>query len=425
MELNCRLIPRDLLFFRDARPMEAADVGSGARWPWPSVLHEAMLSAFQERWPDHNPELEHDHHFTDDERKRGTTCRFGGLKTVGPFPLIDGRPALPAPADLTAEGEGDRKTYGIMQPADVPGRTDLPSPLQYPVARWSGPSKSTPGAWIPAEAMAAYLRGKTEDVKTWEAECVGAVERRIGIGLDRETGTTKEGAFYGAEYLRIRVDRGVQLAAGIECTNVVHSPAGRDTRDVFESWSKNGSAAVRFGGQGGVAAVEQLPAPLALPEPEISGKWVKWVLLTPAVFGKVPKADEPFHPGGWLPDWVTAADGCVQLRERPERRPGESRREWRGRFPKAPVGARLVAARVPKPAPFSGWSLIRGEAKATRLAVPAGAVYYFEADSEEEARRLVQLLHLQRRSGRFGEKGFGIGVCGTWDLRTRSFGNRN
>jgi hypothetical protein len=44
--------------------------------------------------------------------------------------------------------------------------------------------------------------------------------------------------------------------------------------------------------------------------------------------------------------------------------------------------------------------------------VPAGAVYYFEADEPET---LVDYLHGRTRSDELAEKGFGFGVCGTWN----------
>ena len=102
-------------------------------------------------------------------------------------------------------------------------------------------------------------------------------------------------------------------------------------------------------------------------------------------------------------------------------------------------GARLVAAIVPKPLPVTGWALPNdtdrpdGGAKSTHLAVPAGAVYYFEAEAnsalgttaEQEAAKLAAALNWHgsdpnpttiknRRSTLMGEKGFGLGVCGTW-----------
>ncbi|SPE61229.1 hypothetical protein SBV1_620001 [Verrucomicrobia bacterium] len=59
--------------------------------------------------------------------------------------------------------------------------------------------------------------------------------------------------------------------------------------------------------------------------------------------------------------------------------------------------------------------------------MPAGAVYYFEADSAEEACKLAAALNWHgseanpttiknRRSTLLGEKGYGLGVCGTWEF---------
>ena len=70
-------------------------------------------------------------------------------------------------------------------------------------------------------------------------------------------------------------------------------------------------------------------------------------------------------------------------------------------------------------------------AKSTQLAVPAGAVYYFEAESAEDAANLAAALNWHgkednpamiknRRSTLMGEKGFGLGVCGTWKYHGES-----
>jgi hypothetical protein len=100
------------------------------------------------------------------------------------------------------------------------------------------------------------------------------------------------------------------------------------------------------------------------------------------------------------------------------------------------VSARLVAALIPKPTVVTGWALRDEElgnedkpgAKSTHLAVPAGAVYYFEADSANEANALAAALNWHgsgdgseirnRRSTLLGEKGFGLGVCGTWEIHS-------
>jgi len=88
---------------------------------------------------------------------------------------------------------------------------------------------------------------------------------------------------------------------------------------------------------------------------------------------------------------------------------------------------------VPKPLVVTGWALPdeaseeKGGAQSSHLAVPAGAVYYFEADNGTEAQKLAGVLNWHglelppttfknRRSTLLGEKGFGLGVCGTWNF---------
>jgi hypothetical protein len=154
------------------------------------------------------------------------------------------------------------------------------------------------------------------------------------------------------------------------------------------------------------------------------------------------------HPGGWLPNWIDHATGRVKLKLRR----GHPRRVWdenkertvRRADTESDINASLVAARIPKPVPIVGWTerlhlravekerWVREEGeqahgpRPTHLAVPVGAVYYFDADSEPEARNLAAALNWHgetlgteiknRRSTLMGEKGFGLGVCGTWEF---------
>jgi hypothetical protein len=178
---------------------------------------------------------------------------------------------------------------------------------------------------------------------------------------------------------------------------------------------------------------------------EGSGKrWlVKWVLLTPALWPEIPAekrngSRQNAHLGGWLPNWVSDRDqmfereavkaGAVLLLDGP----GKEKAARKKLRPGGRIPAQLVAAIVPKPLVVTGWALpnevdrAEGEAKSTQLAVPAGAVYYFEAQSAEAARALAMALNwhgksggtqiMNRRSTLLGEKGYGLGVCGSWEF---------
>ncbi len=408
------LIPRDVLFLRDARPMEASDAGLGANWPRPDQLYSAIHHAFLSRWPNHQDwEGEGLHVFRDKrlEEYRGrskdknsdSSLRFGALKTIGPFPCrrkTGDNPEerdvfLPCPLDLG------------MELIECKG-TDLPAPLTFAFSLRHEVKASLP-KWISQDEYRRYFEAAPESYFTREGEdwkfvpptqpdpeLYGA-DRNIGIGTDRDSGATRKGAFYQAEYLRLSQD--VTMAFMAEC--VQKGRHVQTSQDIFSLLPKHEQ--VVFGGQQGVCMLSPIEGDL-FPDlnPAITTPWLRWTLLSPAVFN-----------AGWLPGWVDGATGAVQLRAPVERLPGERRADWKVRQNDQPLlPGRLVAARVGKPEPFSGWSEAKGKPKPTLLAVPAGSSYVFKCESTTEAQTLAQALQPPTpRSDLFGEKGFGIGVC--------------
>lgn len=141
-----------------------------------------------------------------------------------------------------------------------------------------------------------------------------------------------------------------------------------------------------------------------------------------------------------MPNWVaqsqvhfegeTVEAGSVLLLDGP----GKKKAKRKGGSHGKRIAASLVAAIVGKPIPVSGYALPNeadperetGGAKSTHLAVPAGSVYYFKCCSSEAATALANALNWHgstegttvqnRRSTLMGEKGFGLGVCGTWQF---------
>lgn len=99
--------PRDLLYFRDGRPVNS---GYGANWPMPQTAYSALRQAFHRCWPEPQPQ----------EPVTGRKqYRFQTLKTFGPLPCKDGELYVPTPADL--------KPGAIMAPLiNVPGESNLP-----------------------------------------------------------------------------------------------------------------------------------------------------------------------------------------------------------------------------------------------------------------------------------------------------------
>ena len=446
--------PQDVLFFRDSRPMEA-NVGSGghgASWPSPSVFFDALHAAFWRAYPNEEP-WEDRHRFGRSSKRDpnlNRTKRFGALRTAGPFPVLDKDWLFSCPGDVT---HADDSSLQVLRPllGDI-GSSNLPSDWLFPLASVSQPSKEAPAAWWSKAAVESYLAAQPPPRGALHSrDRLFQAEWSTGIGRNADTRTQDGERIYSAEYLRLRP--GVRIGLHADLTL---------RRDGSEGMGKlfNGAGCVVVGGQQRVCQVEaahhlSLAAvlPLGLQDGQITGPRVKWVLLSPAVWPEIKNVSETGvpqctaqgesivrHSGGWLPNWICPSTGRVLLKQGDTTRADDrSRGDWRARVRALPAfseATRLVAARVPKPQVITGWSdelhlddpdESRRSAgpKPTHLAVPAGAVYYFECANTGEAVALASALNWHgntpgagiknRRSTLFGEKGFGLGVCGHWE----------
>jgi hypothetical protein len=464
--------PQDVLFFRDGRPMEAGagSGGHGARWPAPSILFDAMHAALHRAFPEieltpgGQPAWEHSHHHgrsSDRQYDCLPAQRFGSLATAGPFPCVceeaGSQWLFSCPSDVTKAGPD---ALEVLEPIfNAGGSSNLPSPLRYPLGNRSMPSKDEPKPWWSKAAIEAYLKaapplGETFwEKELWETRELFSGEWATGIGIDPERQTQDGQRIYSAEYLRLRDGVGLGLHATMPMKNG-HS-YGHEERltKLFPACDT-----ILVGGQQRACQVKSLAGdlksflPISAEIPKDATR-VKWVLLSPSVFPAIndrtldgkPKHDKngnPIqpHPGGWLPNWVHAASGQVLLKKGDTtRQDGESREAWRTRI-NDPVRhpfleCRLRAACVPKPVVLTGWTeaLHLGKTPWARehgprpalFAIPAGAVYYFEGPGASELSDALSwhgnpagqdFGHAvkNRRSALLGEKGYGLGVCGTW-----------
>ena len=448
------LQPTDVLFFRDGRPMEGSLAGHGAAWPLPNVPDAAFHTAL------HRSGLTGHAH----DQRRGAdrdgkdNRRFGSLVTAGPFPVCVANKKgqrlqspcwfLPRPLDLL-----DATLRPALLPTDKINRahSSLPGPLQYPVANTLPPSKEARAkAWLSAAAYAAYLTNDPPDRSdpsdppdSLDDSAFCDPEATIGIAVDPAAGTTGHGEaagkIYSAHYLRLRDNWRLGVFAKTGEKN------GTESREDLIPQLLNKPRQILVGGQQRLCTatriqLDSLPLPRGMTSHfnAHNGKHlVKWILISPAIWPEIQANEEknvPHHPGGWLPNWVRQSDGQVMLRSGQRQRRSYNGKHTRGFAEGAKgIAAKLAAAIVPKPIPVTGWALPNdadrpeGGAKSTHLAVPAGAVYYFEAESEADAQHLAAALNWHgseanpttirnRRSTLLGEKGFGLGVCGTWQF---------
>lgn len=429
------LTPTDVLFFRDGRPMEGSSCGNGAAWPMPNVLNSAIhhalrradLTDIHQHRPARNGKI-----LSQDKDVKG--CEFGSLQVAGPFPVADGQWLFPRPADAE-QGKSSATTHRPLGTAIGGTASSLGEKLR-PVVNTRPPSKDKAEPWLSADAYAAYLGDSESPDKAhfFKDDQIFTAEHNIGIGIDPDTESQDGERFYSASYLRLKP--GIQLGLIGQCMDKGKQGKIADL-DLIALIFPNSSTETHIlaGGQQRTCTVKRetreiLPLPLGT---TINGTRVRWTLLSPAIFPRLEGTHD--HPGGWLPSWIDPTTLQVQLKNpQASARGHEARDTWRQRVASlASIRATLVATSIPRAIPVTGWALsdsdddgnpMPGGARATHLAVPAGAVYYFEANSVEEAAKLANALNWHglsagseiqnRRSSLMGEKGFGLGVCSNW-----------
>ena len=456
------LMPQNIVYLREF-PAENPFAGDAdlaiQQWLTPSSLFGALHVALHETFPQVQL-AEHLHawglngHYPNrNERNQ----RFGSLAIAGPFPCWRNQRFLnwffPAPSDVYIEKyepvtktipsgitpkdssdialNSENTGVGWWLPVDrLKGTSNLPEPLKYGLGYYGIPKRESHSYWWSKEAFEAYLIQKPP--------------------LAQQLRTSEQ--FYS-----------IQHEENAKCRNRILSDCGRmcqvrfneecglsfsaylPVEDGKEGLNKLffGKGLLRYPARSNNAfrifpqyetGLESL---LPISAKNIQNR-MKWVLLAPAIFpesGRVPGQKSVRHPGGWLPNWICPETGQVMLRVgTTQRKKSESRTEWRLRIRKEgePYRCHLVAASITGMLEIRGWS----QHKHTRLheasalpgpkpvinAVPAGSVYYFEGPDASvlacalqwHGNQQKECIIQNRRSTLWGEKGFGIGVCGPW-----------
>lgn len=301
------LQPQDLLFFRDARPMEPQSPGGGhgAGWPHPAVLFDALHAALWRAFPD-APVREatgFSHHSfyvkKDGQRQPIGQQRtwFHTLATAGPFPVLAGQWLFPAPADALPDG-------GRLLPiTEEPGASNLPKPLKYPTGATSLGGKADAARWWTKAALEQWLRNPQAPLAAgiFKADALFDNEWTTGIGTDPLTETQDGERIYSAQYLRLREQVRLGLWASLLLNDGVEGldrlfPSDRDAHVILAGGQQR---ACRVEPQRDTDLATLLPVSAPIPA---DCTRLKWTLLSPAVFPAVPKQEK--DPGGWLPTWI-------------------------------------------------------------------------------------------------------------------------
>lgn len=378
--------PTDVLFFRDGIPMSSGmGNGAGCRLPFPSTLHEALRASLLKANGEEVPSAD----ITGRGGKKIATKAYQSLRAVGPFPYREDRGILlPVPLDAAFDGsKGTLHRLQLLAQTGASAENNTFTPACLPVATTPPDKHGRLQGWWAADQYKRYLCGETvardgvfQPIPTEE---LWSAEHRMGLAIDPATLSAKDGQLFAGSYMRVHSTTRFCLEAS--------------AADNAEQQRLHALDWVLLGGDRRLARLwrqttspfDALREPLAAPVKPDGPALLKWALVTPAIFahGSLPgwcQDTKRDRPGGPLP----AGRVCLDL-------PGK---------------ASLVSWCLGKPQTVTGWDALRGEAKPTQLAVPAGSVFYFLCENAATATALAQKLHWQPRSDHYGEKGCGYGL---------------
>ena len=332
--LRLRLEPVDSLFFRDARPFEAASRAASGL-PMPQTLAGAVRTLLLER---HGIQFDR----LAERIRRGVPfaqalAEFGSeavavaeLRLRGPWFTLEDEVLVPAPASLRREKravenqESDTRRVFRLDPLSSPLPGWQPSsPGMLPLWRYGRETVEAISDFLKPSGLRRFLNGHTPQADDLvPTSCLYDFEDRTGIGVDARRNTAAEGMIYGIRMLALKPN--ARLYAEVSGPAPVLAPLATEP------------ALMKFGGEGRhviIRAAESGDDWPSVPPQASQGRIV--LLTTPAYFN------------GWKP---------------PDLKP--------------------VAAAVDGFQAVSGWDLARGGPKPNRFIVPAGSVYFFPSGTQ-------------------------------------------
>lgn len=324
--LRLALEPVDGLFFRDARPFEAASRAASGL-PMPQTLAGAIRSLLLER---HGvdvgrlgEQMRNGASFADALAEFGFEAKgVADVRIRGPWFTLWGEVLVPAPASLRREKENGYLVR--LDPLKSPPLGWQPkAPGMLPLWRRGRETVEAPNGFLKPSGLRCFLDGSTPDpAELVPPNKIYGFDNRTGIGVDPSRNTAAERLIYAVSLLTLKPDVGLYA----EVSGPAGTLASLGTEPVL----------MKFGGEGRRVVVRAAERDAAWPSvPPTVGKGRLVLLTTPAWFN------------GWKPPVLDP-----------------------------------VAAAVGNGQPVSGWDLAKGGPKPNRFMVPAGSVYFLHPSTQ-------------------------------------------
>jgi CRISPR-associated protein Cmr3 len=307
----------------------------------------------------------------------GCAKSLGNLNLTGAFIYLNDELLLPAPLDLMSNAQ----QHALLKPATTPINCDL-GKICLPSIETSG-YKVSENCYINHHDMAKLLNGETEGIKLIplftdnpdDKNALADKEPKIGLALDNKTRNNIEGMLFAIAPVRPRKD--VSLRVRVQGIEDNHRP-----QKTFLQ---------KLGGEGKLASISVSNDDIKMPthaqiSPDGENIRFKLVFTQPALM--------PVE--GWLPESFSftqlAKQDC-----------------WTGQLNNCHVT--IISACIGKPIKLGGWDLIQQSSKTYQAYIPAGSVYFCEAQAKDEA--AILKLH-DTKLGNKCEYGFGHVLVGRW-----------
>ena len=334
--------PQDVLMLRGNKSFgDAGEHGEAVMPPWPSLFAGAFRSALL------GQDATQLAHFTNGQRLEGALGEVLGtpampgafrinwvsLAQLAPGATAGVSCAIPLPADLLAFADAALPALEALHPASpTTGNTATAVLPLTAILRRRKADKPDSGHWLTGDGLAGHLSGRLP-ATTIGTAALYKREPRLGIALDADARTAKDGAIYTTEAIAFTPDAGFLI--GIDGLDNQLPQTGM----------------LRLGGDGRGATYRRIEfTPPAAPLDSItSDRRFRLVLATHSLFGR-----------GSLPERVERqSDGSYRLSS-------------------AGFAARLACAVVPRHEVVSGWDLAQWQPKSAQRVAPAGSVYWFD-----------------------------------------------
>lgn len=280
-------------------------------------------------------------------------CYWDGQESWLPVPADLVRPEK---ADCADPGEDASEKFPLLPLALRRNQSISSSPLSHSLT--TPPERKVQGAGMALMSLADWARyaaGDSESLKGVSLERFVSHEPKTGIARDRNTRSAQEGRLYRVQMMRLRDDRERALRFAFRLEGLEIPQAGL----------------VKFGAEGKAARYRQISGDSAsemsipLATEKFTTPYFKIVLLTPSYFRN-----------GWLPGFLLQ---------------GGSETGVSGIMAEHKI--RLIAAALGKYQPLGGYDMMQRRAKTMQRIVPAGAVYYLQAESADQAAAIAESYH--------------------------------